>query len=698
MNAAISGGAFALGLAVVAWVGSGYISSSPLALAITALIGAVHLAGGAELMRFRRDTRALVGALGSLPCDDALDDWLARLPSSLRQAVRLRIEGERLALPGPVLTPYLVGLLVLFGMLGTFLGLVLTLNGTVVALEGTTDLEAIRRALAAPVKGLAFAFGTSVAGVAASAMLGLVSAFCRRERMRVGQLLDAQIGGPLRRFSRAHQREQALDALRTQAASMPALVEAVSSAMAQMQASEYEAVARHLQFLEQAREQHQAFLDGAARQQQALLDWFGQAQHAWLERGDQAQLRFLDESRQQQHSLVEGLRAGHAQLADSVARSLSDSLTRSAELAGTGIRSGVEGAMAAITAESRAMQQGIAASMAQQLDALTADFEQRSAVLHERIDRQLATALGALSTRIDQSAQRLLADLGTGVAAIQACAAANDEARQAAAAASEESRRAAAVANEEARQAAHLASLSAMVASLREEWRALVSESIDRQEQAMARFGETVRVLADRSQAEAARTIGEVGRLMAVAAQAPEAAAELVGRMREQLSDSLARDNAALAERAALMSSLGGLAASLTESADEQRRAIDELVAASHLVFERTGEGFARQVELFAGRIDDFAARLDERAEQIVGSADGIAGSSAEVASLGETFGHAVALFAESNERLIESLHRIEGALEKTASRSDEQLAYYVAQARELIELSVEAQRQAIQE
>ena len=54
----------------------------------------------------------------------------SQLHPSLRNAVRLRIEGERVGLPGPALTPYLAGLLVLLGMLGTFLGMVVTLNGT----------------------------------------------------------------------------------------------------------------------------------------------------------------------------------------------------------------------------------------------------------------------------------------------------------------------------------------------------------------------------------------------------------------------------------------------------------------------------------------------------------------------------------------------------------------------------------------
>ena len=75
---------------------------------------------------------------------------MQQVPGALRNTVRQRIEGERAALPGPALTPYLVGLLVMLGMLGTFLGMVVTFKGAVFALEGSTDLQAIRAALAAP--------------------------------------------------------------------------------------------------------------------------------------------------------------------------------------------------------------------------------------------------------------------------------------------------------------------------------------------------------------------------------------------------------------------------------------------------------------------------------------------------------------------------------------------------------------------
>jgi len=67
-----------------------------------------------------------------------------------------------------------------------------------------------------------------------------------------------------------------------------------------------------------------------------------------------------------------------------------------------------------------------------------------------------------------------------------------------------------------------------------------------------------------------------------------------------------------------------------------------------------------------------------------------------EVASLGEAFGLAVQRFGESNEQLVAQLQRIEAALSKSTVRSDEQLAYYVAQARELIDLSLLSQKQIV--
>ena len=199
---------FLAGLAIVGWIGVGYVGTHALGVVVTLVIGACYVVGVVELQRYRQATATLAHALDdTAPAGNGLQAWLAPLHPSLRQAVRLRVEGERVALPAPSLTPYLVGLLVLLGMLGTLLGMMVTLRGTGLALEGATDIDAIRGSLAAPVKGLGFAFGTSIAGVAASAILGLLSALSRRERVLVAQRLDDAIATSLHAHSQSFQRE-----------------------------------------------------------------------------------------------------------------------------------------------------------------------------------------------------------------------------------------------------------------------------------------------------------------------------------------------------------------------------------------------------------------------------------------------------------------------------------------------------------
>ncbi|UUZ50265.1 hypothetical protein LP420_10075 [Massilia sp. B-10] len=58
----------------------------------------------------------------------------------------------------------------------------------------------------------------------------------------------------------------------------------------------------------------------------------------------------------------------------------------------------------------------------------------------------------------------------------------------------------------------------------------------------------------------------------------------------------------------------------------------------------------------------------------------------------------AVHSFNAANEKLASNLDRIEVALDKSMSRSDGQLAYYVAQAREIIDLSMSSQKEIVDE
>ena len=620
--------AFTAGLSAVGWIAAGYALTHPLAFTMTLLIGAIYVAGAMELRRFDQDTSALRQALADIPSDLAtLSDWLLRVPASLQNVARLRIDGERIGLPGPAVTPYLVGLLVMLGMLGTFLGMTVTLNGAVMALESTTDLQTIRATLAAPVKGLGLAFGTSVAGVAASAMLGLISSLCRRERLQAGLLLDTQIAGPLRRFSLAQERQETWRALQAQGEALPAVVDKLQALMTQME----------------------------ARQRQ------------------------LDEH------LLAGQEQFHREtgtafnaLAQSVEASLRGSLADSARLAGEQIVPAVQAAMDAVARDTRVLHEKVTATLEKQLDGLATRFDgavrhveqgwtaalERQAQHQDTTVTRLREALDAHAQGVEQRSTALLAGVGEAHAALQGELAARDEQRMAQLATAVET----------------------MAGTLQREWQAAGAETLAQQQQICRTLEETARSMAGHAEAHATRTIDEIARLMQTAAEAPRVAAEVIGQLRQQLSDSMARDNALLDERSRIMATLDSLLAATQQSAADQRSAIEGLVASAGGLLEESGRHFAERTGAEAARIG----------ESISASAAQITGSAVEMAALGDAFAGAVAHFGTANERLLAGLARIEESLEKSLLRSDEQLAYTVAQARELIDLSLLSQQRLV--
>jgi hypothetical protein len=120
------------------------------------------------------------------------------------------------------------------------------------------------------------------------------------------------------------------------------------------------------------------------------------------------------------------------------------------------------------------------------------------------------------------------------------------------------------------------------------------------------------------------------------------------------------------------------------QTTGEQRAAIETLVASASGVLNQVSEQFAQTLGAQASRTDEAAAQ--------------VAGSAAELASLGEAFQHGVQLFSASQEKLVDNLQRIEGAIQQSMARSDEQLAYYVAQAREVVDLSISAQQGIVED
>jgi hypothetical protein len=658
--------AFGLGLLSVAWVGLGFLGTHLLALVMTLVIGLVYLVGAQELRQYRLATHSLSTALQAIPSDlPHLGDWLGSIHPSLQNAVRLRIEGERSGLPGPALTPYLVGLLVMLGMLGTFLGMVATLNGAVFALEGTGNIQAIRAAFSEPMKGLGLAFGTSVAGVATSAMLGLMSAFGRREREQAAQELETRIANELRSFSLTYQRQETFKALQLQSQTLPVVAD-------QLQAMMHKLESMNQQFGEQ-----------------------------WL---------------RNQESFHSHVKVAYNELAAAVDQSLRDSMMHSAQVAGDSIKPVVESAMVGIAQDARDMHERLMATTQSQLDGMATQFSTTaSTVAHtwtsaltqqEHIQSGLVSALDqslqTFTQTFEQRSQSLLDTVNQAHLNLQQHAAetlgktALEMAAQSQAhttrtldemarlvSSSEELVRAR-VATEMQWTQQHAERMDQLATLLRTELSGLREEEAARGLAAVERLGELQTALTQHLSTLGTALEAPITRLIHTASEAPRAAAEVIGQLRQEMTHSVARDNELLQERSRILDTLNNLLDSIQHASTQQRDVIDSLVASSALALQQASTQFAERIDAEAVKLADTAAHLTS--------------SSIEVSSLSESFGFAVNAFNQANEQLIEHLQRIEKALDKSMSRSDEQLAYYVAQAREVIDLSISSQKEIFDE
>jgi hypothetical protein len=620
--------AFAAGVAVLAWIAAGFSGGSWLPIAVTAVILATYLLGAFELRQFRAATAGLRTALDALSQPpSSLDDWLERVPPLLRTAVRARVEGERGVLPGPALTPYLVGLLVMLGMLGTFLGMVVTFKGAVFALEGSTDLQAIRGALAEPVRGLGLSFGTSVAGVAASAMLGLMSAIARRERLDVARQLEQGIATLLKPFSLVHQRQEGFRALQLQASALPPVVDALNAMMERIEA-------RSLQLDQQLLQRHDQF------QREAAL--------------------------------------AYSELARSVGASLQDSLAGSARAAGDTIRPVVERAMAQVVKESHGLQERLAQAFEQRSAALLAGMAdnatraQSAQALSEQERLQAWTqALEALSADLQHQWRQ----------ATEETSAQSGQALQRVLALLDDSQELIRVRRES--EAHWVQQHGQRMDALASVWRTELAALRDVEH----RHGEAAVQRLEGLQASVAQHLATLGaaleapitRLLNTAVEVPQAAAGVITQLREEMSRVAERDNLALQERTALLERLGDLLQTVNQASQQQRAATEALVASATSVLDQAGARFTESLEAQSHKAADMAAH--------------IAAGAVELSSVAEAFGQGVQLFQASNDRMIESLLRIETALGRSTARSDEQLAYYVAQAREVIDLSIASQQ-----
>ncbi|HDS1101693.1 MULTISPECIES: DUF802 domain-containing protein [Stenotrophomonas] len=719
---------FLVGLLAVCWIGIGYVSVHPLGAAVAAIIAACYIAGGVELYRYRQSSNGLRSALSDLSAArESLSPWLERVPVGLRNAVRLRVEGERTALPAPVLTPYLVGLLVLLGMLGTLLGMMDTLRGTGLALQSATDMAAIRGSLASPVQGLAVAFGTSIAGVASSAMLGLLAALLRRDRLQAVQQLDRAIAGDLHPYSQAWQRAESLRLLQAQSAALPALVDRLqaltqtfeqhsTAANERLLAGQAEFLT-HSQALQErlALSLQQSLREGAEASAAAIggalqpmaettlagLAHHGEALHARVEQAVQAQLagladgfersrvateaswaKVLGEQTQAQQTLVSDLRQhlqgfseGQRTQADALVARLGERLQADASGNAEAWRSAAE--------QQQALNSALVERQQQALLAASEQLDERAQALLQALDERHAASQSLLQDHEQQRSQdwqAAQAAAATAHAELQASLDRREQQRQA---------RWDAVSAELQQAHATLHSqLQAGDEQRLQHWsdalQAISRDLATQQQQVCDTLAATAQQIGDNGRAQANATLAEVSTLLQTAADAPKAAADVINELRSTLSESLVRDNAMLEERGRLLATVQTLLDAINHASHEQRTAVDALVGGSAELLERVGNRFTDHIAAETGKLDAIAAALS--------------GSAGDVGQLAGAFGEAVAQFGSASTELSSRLELIGGALDASLARSDEQLAYYVAQAREVVDLSLLSQKQVMEE
>ena len=204
------------------------------------------------------------------------------------------------------------------------------------------------------------------------------------------------------------------------------------------------------------------------------------------------------------------------------------------------------------------------------------------------------------------------------------------------------------------------------------------------QQQVCDTLAATAQQIGENGRAQASATLAEVSTLLQTAAAAPKAAADVINELRSTLSESLVRDNAMLEERGRLLATVQTLLDAINHASHEQRTAVDALVGGSAELLERVGNRFTDHIAAETGKLDGIAAALN--------------GSAGDVGQLAGAFGEAVAQFGSAATELSGRLEQIGGALDASLARSDEQLAYYVAQAREVVDLSLLSQKQVMEE
>lgn len=391
----------AVGLAIILRAAGYYAGADGLAFGISLVMAAALVAGIAELFWVGRRIGQLQAELQAFP-PAATYDHVTRATPLLRALLGARLDRTALPVPGPTFAPFVVGLLVMLGLLGTFLGLFDTLRGAGQALTASTDVDGLRAGLEAPIRGLMRGFGTSAAGVASSAMLGLAMVFVRRDISRLGVSLHAMASGPLARFTPAHRQLLALETLAEQGAAWPKAAHALGEAVETLKSLEASWVRAHERAATRTAEQLETATHGIRGELQAAV-----AQGRQLA-GDAATAL---------SQLQQDWRQTHAETAERTQTALSGT----AKEIGATIKLGIERTAEQTRAAVQPLFEATASDLRVRIDAaaeqMQRDLGQAASVVRERMQHD------AQADRAQQArAEALLAQLTEASGAIAAAA------------------------------------------------------------------------------------------------------------------------------------------------------------------------------------------------------------------------------------------------------------------------------------
>jgi hypothetical protein len=569
----------------------------------------------------------------------------------------------------------------MLGLLGTFVGMVDTLKGAVLALEGTSELEAVRAGLAAPIKGLGLAFGTSVAGVAASAMLGFISTLSRRERMLISRQLDSKVSTVFQDFSLSYNRQQTYKAMQAQAQALPQVASQLSQLAERLEQMSKEIstslIARQDQFHESVKTIYTDLSSSVETSLKESLAASGRLAGESIQPAIKELTNTVSRESQQTHQQLsrtvelqlQNLTAQFAKTSDEVSLAWQSGLatqTQSNAALVKTMHDSLDAFSEKFQGNSNSLLESFQKTGSDWIDHLQITEQTRLDHWHESF-KQTANALQQTASDLSQQSQsssnKMLAEMSSLVKSSEELV----EAR---------------TATEAAWLQSYNQRMDQLTATLASQLDALREAEENRGQTAVARLA-TLESTVSEHLAKLGNALEEpMTRLIQTASETPRAAAEVIDRLRAEISRNLERDNSLLDERRRIMTELDTLSGSMAQAAIGQREAVEQMVNACTDMLQETGSRFSHHVSSEVVKLTDIV--------------DHFAGSASELSSLGDAFGLAVQLFNETNNQLIDNLARIEESLQNNTARSDEQMAYYVAQAREIIDHNMMSQQEII--